>query len=413
MDIGGGRGNGQGFDMEAFASQNGGTTNTSSNVMLTSFNMPGNFDTSQLPGNFDMSQLPEDFNTEDFDLSQLPEDFNGEDFSKDGMSNMFGGMGNMFGGMGSSDIKLQYIDDNTESYSNIWDNAKTDITAADKTRLISSLKTLSKYENTEEAVDIDEVLRYFVVHNYICNDDSYTGTMVHNYYLYEKDGLLSMIPWDYNLGYGTFGGGDATSTVNTPIDTPMEDRPMVNWIFENEEYTELYHEYFNEFISTVDTESIIYSAYELIAPYVKNDPTSFCTYEEFELGVETLIEFCNLRTESISLQLENGNTSETNTYSDASHITLSDMGTMGGMGGMGGSMPQGGLQMPEGDFEMPQGDMQMPEGDFEMPQGGMQMPGGDFEMPQGGMQMPQGDFEMPQGDMQMPQGGFGGQNPFS
>lgn len=63
------------------------------------------------------------------------------------------------------------------------------------------------------------MIRYFVVHNYVCNDDSYTGMMVHNYYLYENDGELAMVPWDYNLGFGTFGSADASSTVNTPIDT--------------------------------------------------------------------------------------------------------------------------------------------------------------------------------------------------
>ena len=50
----------------------------------------------------------------------------------------------------------------------------------------------------------------------------YTGSMIHNYYLYEEDGQLSMIPWDYNLAFGGFQGGqDATSMVNYPIDTPV------------------------------------------------------------------------------------------------------------------------------------------------------------------------------------------------
>ena len=72
-----------------------------------------------------------------------------------------GGRGG-FGGMGSSDVKLQYVDDNTSSYSNIWNNAKTDITAADQTRLIESLKKLSNGEQIESVVDIEQVIRYFV-----------------------------------------------------------------------------------------------------------------------------------------------------------------------------------------------------------------------------------------------------------
>ena len=93
-------------------------------------------------------------------------------------------------------------------------------------------------------VDIEAVIRYFVVHNSVCNGDSYTGAMVHNYYLYEENGQLAMIPWDYNLAFGTFQGGSGQSTVNTPIDAPVsggagEDRPMWNWILSDERYTEL------------------------------------------------------------------------------------------------------------------------------------------------------------------------------
>lgn len=259
------------------------------------------------------------------------------------------------GGMGSSDVKLQYIDDNPDSYTNIWDNAKTDISEADRARLINSLKKLSANEDIDSVVDIEQVLRYFVVHNYVCNGDSYTGSMIHNYYLYEKDGRLAMLPWDYNLAFGTFQGSNAGSTVNTPIDSPIdhgngEDRPMWNWIVENEEYTQLYHQYFSEFLNTVDISGIIDQAYDLIKSYVAKDPTAFYTYEEFELGVETLRQFCSLRSQSISMQLDNGETVNTMNYADASGITLSDMGSMdGNRGGFEGGMPE----MPDDwkDFE--------------------------------------------------------------
>ena len=247
------------------------------------------------------------------------------------------------GGMGSDDVKLRYIDDDPDSYSNIFQNAKTDVTKADKTRLIASLKALSKGENLEAVLDIDEVLRYFVVHNYVRNGDSYTGSMVHNYYLYEKDGRLSMIPWDYNLAYGTFQGGDANSEVNAPIDSPVsggDSRPMVDWIFSSPTYTELYHQYFQEFLDTVDPGALIDEAEALIAPYVKKDPTWFYTYEEFETGVETIRAFCRLRGESISGQLsgaipstEEGQTADASALVDASSIRLSDMGEMGHGGG--------------------------------------------------------------------------------
>lgn len=265
------------------------------------------------------------------------------------------------GGMtnGSDDVLLKYIDDEISSYSNIFDNAKTDASDSDKTRLISALKKLSSGEELEDTVDIEKVIRYFVVHNFVLNFDSYTGSMIHNYYLYEKDGQMQMIPWDYNLAFGGFqSAGGATSLVNYPIDSTVsggnaEDRPMIAWIFASDEYTELYHKYFSKFISEYfDSgyfEEMIDKVKEMISPYVEKDPTKFCTYDEFEKGIDTLKEFCLLRAESISGQLDGtiGSTSvtqKTDTLIDAGDIQISDMGSMGNVGdgqmGFGGDMKQ-------------------------------------------------------------------------
>lgn len=248
---------------------------------------------------------------------------------------MGGGHG---GGMDAGDVKLQYSGGDPESYANIFDSAKTDVTEADQTRLIQALKALG--EDGESAVDADQVLRYFAVHNYVVNGDSYTGSMVHNYYLYEEDGRLAMIPWDYNLAFGGFQGQGASQAVNDPIDTPLSvsgdgDRPMMDWIINREEYTERYHEYLKEFLETVDPAALIEEAAALIAPYVERDPSKFCTYEEFEKGVEALGTFCRLRTESVSGQLagtipptKEGQSADSVALIDASGLTLSDMGTM-------------------------------------------------------------------------------------
>lgn len=325
--FGGGRGNGKNFSMSDFDPENADENSfhgMPENVGQDDFpDMPENAEQAGFPG------MPED--VEKNDLPRMPANAEQDDFP-DMPANMEKG-GGPGGGMGSSDVKLQYTDDSLESYSNIWDNAKTDITEKDQTRLIASLQKLSAREDLDSVVNVEEVIRYFVVHNYVCNGDSYTGSMIHNYYLYEKDGQLSMIPWDYNLAFGTFQSVDADSTINTPIDAPIdngsgEDRPMWNWIVSDETYTELYHQYYTEFLSTVDIEGIIDNAYALIRDYVKKDPTAFYSYEEFELGVETLRQFCALRSKSILTQLANGETTRNMGYADASAITLSDMGTM-------------------------------------------------------------------------------------
>ena len=354
---GGGPGNGKNFNMEDFFTEaseasDGEETGAGKAETGSMGSFPGGF------GNFsDFGGMapPEDFDAGSFAPSQLTgEGADGEADSGEsgrGRGGGFGGFdfGGIFGGMGSTDVKLQYIDDDPDSYSNIFNNAKTDVNQADKTRLIEALKKLSKQEDIENTVDVEEVIRYFVVHNFVCNGDSYTGSIIHNYYLHEQDGQLSMIPWDYNLAFGTFQGGDAADVVNDPIDEPMSasdgaDRPMWGWIASSEEYTELYHRYFAEFLETVDITGIIDDAYALIKDYVAKDPTAFCTYEEFETAVSTLRTFCELRRESVQGQLEGtipstgeGQRTDSTALVDAGDITLSDMGSQGGgRGGFGG-----------------------------------------------------------------------------
>lgn len=314
-EMGGGRGNGQDFTMPDTAENT--AANTAENT----------------------AESTAADTTAGFPNGQMPDGFSG------GAPDMGGG--NFAGGSGSADVLLQYIDDDPDSYSNIFDNAKTSCSEADKARLIAALKTLSG-EDASSAVDADMVIRYFVAHNFVLNFDSYTGSMIHNYYLYEKDGQLQMIPWDYNLAFGGFqSSGGATALVNYPIDTPVsggsiDERPMLAWIFADEEYTALYHQYFAEFIAEYFDSGyfsdMVDSVKAMIAPYVQQDPTKFCTYEEFETGIDTLEAFCLLRAESVSAQLSGaigstGDTQDEATLIDAGSLQVSDMGSMGG--GMG------------------------------------------------------------------------------
>lgn len=263
-----------------------------------------------------------------------------------------GGFGG-FGGRSTSDVALIYTDDEYESYQNIFDNAKFNPTNADKDRLIASIKQLNEGVNLEEVVNIDEVLRYFVVHNFVLNFDSYTGSMLHNYYLYEEDGVLSMIAWDYNLAFSAFRmGGNiggsaadaATTAVNYPIGTPvsgasMEDRPLLNQLLSDETYLELYHSLFGEFTAEYFDSGAFEEMYDntvaLISPYVEKDPTAFCTYDEFMQAQEALRAFCLLRADSVRGQL-NGTISSTSEgqaatenegFVDASHIDINAMGS--------------------------------------------------------------------------------------
>lgn len=366
--FGGGRGNGAAFDMDKFTENSGDTDTDTENDQGGMPNgtppegmPPADGDFTPPDGGFpDMRGRGGMDGETDFDRSNFGgRGFGGKGGFADSDTDMGKGFNNgMDMGMGSDDVKLKYIDDNPSSYSNIFDNAKTSVTNGDKARLIASLKAISEQTDIESAADTDALLKYFAVHNFLCNGDSYTGDMVHNYYLYEKDGRLSMIPWDYNLAFGTFHGSEASSQVNAPIDSPVSgnesDRPMVSWIFSDEKYTARYHQLLAEFINGTDFSALIDETAALISEYVEKDPTKFCTYEEFETGVSAIKEFCRLRAESVSGQLDgtipstsDGQKSDSSALVDASSLKLSDMGSMANGGGMRGDMQkniQGGTQ---------------------------------------------------------------------
>ena len=322
------------------------------------------------------------------------------------------------GGLGSDDVKLKYIDENIDSYSFIFDNAKTKVDKADKKRLIRSIKALNEQRDLDETVDIDEVIKYFVVNGFLCNYDSYTGKMIHNYYLYEKNGRLSMIPWDYNLAYATFSLYDTEGKVNSPIDSPalgdINELPMISWIFDNEEYTEKYHQYYREFADSTDFDRIISDTKELIDDYVEKDATKFITVKQFEKGVSAIGKYCQLRTESVQGQLDGsipstkeGQNNDNTAFIDTSSLKVEDMGAIDPMANTDNAelssmiIPNGfdipeGFSIPEG-AEIPEG-LGIPEG-FSIPEGA-EIPEG-FDIPEGfsipeGAEIPEG-FDIPEG----------------
>lgn len=248
----------------------------------------------------------------------------------------------------NADVHLRYTDDDFDSYDNIFRHAKFDPTDADKQRLIDALKILSTGESLETAIDVDEVLRYFTVQVFVVNMDSYLGRTGHNYFLYEQDGILQILPWDYNLAFATYSLGmpdpinDSTLYVNYPINTPasgeiMRKRPLYHNLMKNNEYYEQYHKYFDYLI-----ESYFESGYftdfaeetaDMIAPYVEKDPTAFCSYADWQLGAKTIRNFCLLRAESVRGQLDGtipstiaAQAENKSNFIDASSIWLPDLG---------------------------------------------------------------------------------------
>lgn len=219
----------------------------------------------------------------------------------------------------NADVALKYIGDNPDSYPGIFENAKLKTSKADQERVIEALKTLSTGENLETAINVDEVLRYFTVQVFVMNWDSYLGHTGHNYILYEENGILSILPWDYNLAFGTYALGmtnpikDPNILINYPINTPAEgkimmNRPLYHNVMKNNGYFVKYHAYFDELLSgyfeSGRFEITLRQTEKMISPYVQKDATAFCSFEDHQLAVDTLEQICLLRAQSIRSQLD-------------------------------------------------------------------------------------------------------------
>ena len=256
----------------------------------------------------------------------------------------------IMGGNGGSD--LNYTDDDLDSYSTIWDGEITDTDKKDHKRVVEALKNISEGTDLETYMDVDNILKYMAVHTFVVNDDSLSGTMAHNYYLYEYNGKLNILPWDYNLSFGgmSMGGGmggqssGATSVINDAIDTPFSITSFFDALLENEEYLEQYHEYLNELVEKYVNGGEFEKTYERIRSQIDdlvgNDPTAFYSYEEYEEAANMLIEVVQLRAKSVSGQLagtipstDEGQQQDSSNLIDGSDIDLSVMGSFSGGGG--------------------------------------------------------------------------------
>lgn len=82
----------------------------------------------------------------------------------------------------NADVHLRYVGDDVALYDNIFRTAKFDIDEADKRRLVDALEVLSSGQGLDTAVNVEEVLRYFVVQTFVVNMDSYLGRTGHNYF---------------------------------------------------------------------------------------------------------------------------------------------------------------------------------------------------------------------------------------
>ena len=188
---------------------------------------------------------------------------------------------------------LKYNGDNPSDYTGL--EVKSTLKNADWSKLIKMLGALNNGGDIEKYLDVDAALRYIAVSTALVNFDSYQGNFGHNYYLYEQNGLFTILPWDLNMSFGGFSfGGDASNVyIDEPTQGALADRPLIAKLFENEEYLQTYHGYLEQvatkYLSGGYLEAETARLFELISDYVRTDPTAFYTYKQFEQSISGTI----------------------------------------------------------------------------------------------------------------------------
>ena len=327
--------------------------------------------------------------------------------------NFGGGMGGF--SMGGGGANLNYTDDELDSYETIWDGEITTTTKADHKRVVTALKNISEGNDLEDYMDIDNLLRYMAVHVFSVNEDSLSGMMAHNYYLYEAGGKLNLIPWEYNLALGGMGSSnDATSVVNDAIDNAFSGTNFFDTLMEDETYHDQYYAYLqqlvSEYIGGCGFDAFYERVRSQIDELVETDTTAFYSYDEYLTAVDTLYQVVKLRGESIQGQLDGTIPStesaqrSSDALVDASTLDISVMGSMntgGGGGGFGFNAPTNSENTS--DTSGTAQDNSETQTAPDVSAGSENTPSSDFDPSQFGGKMPDG-FDASQFNGEMPSG---------
>ncbi|VTR32531.1 Inner spore coat protein H [Actinobacillus pleuropneumoniae] len=214
--------------------------------------------------------------------------------------------------------------------------------------LIDMLDELNNGTDYEKVLDVDNVLKYVALNVVASNMDSYLGMNKQNYYLYENNGIFSVLPWDYNMAFGGFGGSGIL--IDEPTQGALAERPLIAKLLEIDEYKERYHAIISEmlegYMQQDHFEERVAQLQELISEHVKQDPRPFYSYEEYKQSLPTLTSFAEESMDNIQQQL------------DGTIPSAGDgSGSGGGMGpgGGGGMRSDGAGVQPGGDGMVPGG----------------------------------------------------------
>ncbi len=228
-------------------------------------------------------------------------------------------------------------EDDEDNFKDIVDELPTFFKTIKKLNELNNTKNKNteKYEEElNKIIDVDKLIKYLAVNTYLVNSDGYMSPRSTNYALYmDKNGYITIIPWDYNLSFGGILFDRTEDVINFDIYNPvveclMINRPLINVILGNKTYLNKYKTYLKDITIIASTggttstgkeykrdnlKSMIESVRKDLLYYSNKSNVSFYTGEEISIAQDNLIKLIELRSESVIKQINN---EESNIYAD-------------------------------------------------------------------------------------------------
>ncbi|WP_028530839.1 CotH kinase family protein [Paenibacillus sp. HW567] len=172
--------------------------------------------------------------------------------------------------------------------------------------VLNMLNELNNGTDYEKYLNVDEALGYIALNAVAGNMDSYLGSNKQNYYLYEDDGVFSILPWDYNMSFGGLGSSDVL--IDEPTQGALAERPLIAKLLANEKYKAKYHEIIRKmldgYLQTDTFQARMDQVDTMISSYVKADPSAFYTFEQYKSGITAVKTFMSTMATNVSQQLD-------------------------------------------------------------------------------------------------------------
>lgn len=221
---------------------------------------------------------------------------------------------------------LVYKDNNIESYPIIYYCEKYGraFTQNEADNLIASLKAISD-NNMEEYVDINSVLDYLAVSFFIPNDDSYISLSFRNFYIYQKDKKITLLPYDLNLYFRY------VSFINEPIlnykkYNTEQTKPLIYNLLSNKIYQEQYKNKMYKLIEKLEKNDYLNKRidfyFKLIEDSLKQNPNNLYSYDRADIAVTAFKEFFEARIRCVKKQLDSGIVNEEIKYENILNVNL-------------------------------------------------------------------------------------------